>query len=126
MESLPGDLSRDITELRCIDMERTRSALKELENCCEELKPNVSENDKKDLSSRIRRALLEIRKIGDTKMNVVSSMQETAEEYCRRLDISSKHFEKARIFEESLLQPYVPVNSRNSINTVGECFYSTT
>ena len=77
MESLPGDLSRDITELRCIDMERTRSALKELENCCEELKPNVSENDKKDLSSRIRRALLEIRKIGDTKMNVVSSMQET-------------------------------------------------
>ena len=42
-----------------------------------------------------------------------------AEDHHRRLETSVKNFEKARVFEEPLIQPYPQMSSSNRVETSG-------
>jgi hypothetical protein len=123
VESLPGELSKQLSRLCEIDL-KTQKVLAELNALCEKSKKVSSEDEKKLLVSKFERNLYKLRSIGDEKGIVSSNLQETAEDHLRRLETSAKNFEKARVFEEPLIQPYAQISSSNrvepSVNSYSE------
>lgn len=76
VESLPGELARGVSQLYEIDIQ-TRVVLGKLEGLCEQSTDALTDEEKRDLLAKLQKAQLELRAIGDEKMAVASSMQET-------------------------------------------------
>ena len=76
VESLPGELSKQLSRLCEIDL-KTQKVLAELNALCEKSKKVSSEDEKKLLVSKFERNLYKLRSIGDEKGIVSSNLQET-------------------------------------------------
>lgn len=76
VESLPGELARGVSQLYQIDIQ-TRVVLGKLKGLCEQSANALTDEEKSDLLAKLQKAQLELRAIGDEKMAVASSMQET-------------------------------------------------
>lgn len=76
VESLPGELARGVSQLYEIDI-HTRAVLGKLEGLCEQSTSALTDEEKNELLAKLQKAQLELRAIGDEKMSIASSMQET-------------------------------------------------
>ena len=76
MESLPGELARNLSRLCEIDV-KTQKVVAELNTLCEQSKNASSEEERRVIISKFERNLYTLRRIGDEKGVVSSNLQET-------------------------------------------------
>ena len=76
VESLPGELARNLSRLCEIDV-KTQKVVAELNTLCEQSKNASSEEERRVIISKFERNLYTLRRIGDEKGVVSSNLQET-------------------------------------------------
>ena len=94
VESLPGELARGVSQLYEIDVQ-TRVVLRKLESYCEQKANALTDEEKRELLAKLQLTLLELRAIGDEKMTVASSIQESVSVHVRACTLT--HVVRTRV-----------------------------
>lgn len=114
---LPHELQASISELREIEVnskiEDILASIEQLQN--DSFDSSRSYGDRRRSLAQLWQKILEIRQIGDQKLELTSSMLETAEEYSRRLDISVKTMEKSRQLDDYFLNSIANIPRPDSV-----------
>ncbi|XP_065888708.1 inhibitor of growth protein 4-like [Dysidea avara] len=114
---LPRELQSSISELREIELkskiEDLLAAIEQLQN--DSFDPSRSYAERRRSFAALWQKVLEVRQIGDQKLELTSTMLETAEEYSRRLDISVKNMDKSRQLDDYFLNSIATIPRPESV-----------